>query len=51
MLVPVIGSILPCKGGGGPSLIELVTPEKARLQEAVDAAVGWLRTNEEKLRT
>jgi alanyl-tRNA synthetase len=50
-LVPVIGSILPCKGGGGPSLVELVTPEKARLQEAIDAAVGWLRTNEEKLNT
>jgi alanyl-tRNA synthetase len=50
-LVPVIGSILPCKGGGGPSLVELVTPEKARLQETVDAAVGWLRANEEKLKT
>jgi alanyl-tRNA synthetase len=49
-LVAVIGSILPCKGGGGPSLVELVTPEKARLQEAVDAAADWLRTNEEKLK-
>jgi hypothetical protein len=47
-LVPVVGSILPIKGGGGPSLIELVTPEKARLQESVDAAVAWLRANEEK---
>jgi alanyl-tRNA synthetase len=50
-LVPVIGSIVPCKGGGGPSLIELVTPEKTRLQEAVETAVDWLRTNEEKLKT
>jgi alanyl-tRNA synthetase len=49
-LVPVVGSILPCKGGGGPSLVELVTPEKARLQEAVETAVGWLRINEEKLK-
>jgi alanyl-tRNA synthetase len=50
-LVPVLGAILPVKGGGGPSLIELVTPEKARLKEAVEAAVGWLRTNEDKLKT
>jgi alanyl-tRNA synthetase len=50
-LVPVIGSILSCKGGGGPSLVELVTPEKARLQEAIDAAVDWLRENEDKLKT
>ena len=49
-LVPAVGAIVPCKGGGGSSLVELVTPEKARLQEAVDAAVGWLRANEEKLK-
>jgi alanyl-tRNA synthetase len=49
-LVPGVGAVVPCKGGGGPSLIELVTPEKARLQEAVDAAVDWLRANEEKLK-
>jgi alanyl-tRNA synthetase len=49
-LVPVIGSILPCKGGGGPSLVELVTPEKTRLQEAIETTVGWLRANEEKLK-
>jgi alanyl-tRNA synthetase len=47
-LVPVIGSILPVKGGCGPSLVEFVTSETARLKEAVDAAVDWLRTNEEK---
>ena len=50
-LVPVMATVLPVKGGGGPSLVELVTPEKDRLQEAVDAAVNWLRENEEKLRT
>jgi alanyl-tRNA synthetase len=50
-LVPAIGAVVPCKGGGGPSLVELVTPEKERLQEAVDAAVAWFRTNEEKLNT
>ena len=50
-LVPAVGAVVPCKGGGGPSLVELVMPEKARLQEAVETAVGWLRTNEEKLKT
>ena len=49
-LVPAVGAVVPCKGGGGPSLVELVMPEKARLQEAVETAVDWLRTNEEKLR-
>jgi alanyl-tRNA synthetase len=44
-LIPVMGAVLPVKGGGGPSLVELVTPEKARLQEAVDMALNWLRTN------
>ena len=50
-LVPAVGAVVPCKGGGGPSLVELVTPEKARLQEAVETAVDWLRMNEEKLKT
>jgi alanyl-tRNA synthetase len=44
-LVPVVGAVLPVKGGGGPSLVELVTAEKGRLKEAVDAAVDWLRKN------
>lgn len=48
-LVPVIGAVLPVKGGGGPSLVELVTTDAARLGEAVAAAVAWLRANEEKL--
>jgi alanyl-tRNA synthetase len=42
-LIPVVGAALPVRGGGGPSLIELVTPEKARLREAVDVAAAWLR--------
>lgn len=50
-IVPVVGAVVPVKGGGGPSLVELVTVEKVRLQEAVDAAVAWLRTSEEKLKT
>ena len=44
-LVPVVGAVVPVKGGGGPSLVELVTTEKARLKEAVVAAVNWLREN------
>jgi len=48
-LVPVIGALVPVKGGGGPSLVELVTGETARLREAVDAAAAWLRRNEDKL--
>jgi alanyl-tRNA synthetase len=44
-LVPVVGAVLPVKGGGGPSLIELVTADKARLKEAVDAAAAWLKEN------
>jgi alanyl-tRNA synthetase len=44
-LAAVVGAVLPVKGGGGPSLVELVTAEKARLGEAVDAAVAWLREN------
>jgi len=42
-IIPVVGAVVPVKGGGGPSLVELVTPEKARLREAVDAAAAWLR--------
>jgi len=45
-IVPVVGAVVPVKGGGGPSLVELVTPEKSRLKEAVEAAADWLRTNE-----
>jgi alanyl-tRNA synthetase len=41
-LVPVVGAVIPVKGGGGPSLVELVTADKTRLREAVNAAVNWL---------
>jgi len=44
-LVPVVAAVVPVKGGGGPSLIELVFPDKQRLREAVDAAAAWLREN------
>ena len=44
-LVPVVGAVLPIKGGGGPSLVELVTTDKARLKEAVEAAAAWLKGN------
>jgi len=47
-LAAVVGAVIPVKGGGGPSLVELVTAEKARLREAVDAAVAWVRANAEK---
>jgi alanyl-tRNA synthetase len=47
-LAAVVGAVIPVKGGGGPSLVELVTAEKARLGEAVDAAVAWVRANAEK---
>jgi alanyl-tRNA synthetase len=43
--VPVVAAICPVKGGGGPSLVELVTSEKAKLEEAVEAAAAWLRDN------
>jgi alanyl-tRNA synthetase len=45
-LVSVVGAIVPVKGGGGPSLVELVTPEKDRLCEAVAAARDWLERQE-----
>jgi alanyl-tRNA synthetase len=42
--VPVVSAVIPVKGGGGPSLVELVTPEKARLSEAVDSVRAWLES-------
>lgn len=44
-LAAVVGAVVPVKGGGGPTLVELVTSEKSRLDEAVDAAVAWLKEN------
>ncbi len=49
-LVPVIGGVLQVKGGGGPSLVELVTPEKDKLDAAVAAARAWLETHDERLK-
>jgi len=42
-LVPVVAAVVPVKGGGGPSLVELVTADKRQLREALDAAVAWLK--------
>ena len=44
-IVPVVSAVAPVKGGGGPSLVELVLGDKARLKEAVEAAAAWLREN------
>jgi alanyl-tRNA synthetase len=44
-LVPVIAAVVPVKGGGGPSLIELVTSDKGRLKEVIETASAWLREN------
>jgi len=43
--VPAVAAVCAVKGGGGPSLVELVTSEKTKLQEAVAAAAAWLREN------
>jgi alanyl-tRNA synthetase len=43
--VPVIAALGPVKGGGGPSLVELVLPDRARLKDAVEAAAAWLEAN------
>ena len=44
-LAAIVGAVVPVKGGGGPTLVELVTSEKSRLSEAVAAAVAWLKEN------
>ncbi len=44
-LVPVVAAVVPVKGGGGPSLVELVTPDKDKLGAAVEAARAWLEAN------
>jgi alanyl-tRNA synthetase len=43
--VPVIAALGPVKGGGGPSLVELVMADKGRLKDAVEAAAAWLEAN------
>ena len=46
-LVPIVAAVVPVKGGGGPSLVELVMTDKGRLKDAVEAAAAWLRENED----
>jgi alanyl-tRNA synthetase len=43
--IPAVAAAVPVKGGGGPSLIELVTADPGRLKAAVDAAAAWLKEN------
>jgi alanyl-tRNA synthetase len=49
-LLPVVGAVVPVKGGGGPSLVELVTAEKTRLGAAVEAARAWLASHVDALK-
>jgi len=42
---PAVTSVLAAKGGGGPTLVELVSPEKERLAEALAAASRFIREN------
>jgi len=44
-LAQVVGAVVPVKGGGSPSLVELVMADKGKLEEAVEAAAAWLREN------
>jgi alanyl-tRNA synthetase len=44
-LAQAVGTVAPVKGGGSPSLVELVMADKGKLAEAVDAAAAWLREN------
>jgi alanyl-tRNA synthetase len=44
-LIPIVGALVPVKGGGGPSLVELVTPEKDKLGPAVEAARKWIEAH------
>jgi len=44
-LAQVVGAVVPVKGGGGPSLVELVMENKDMLKDAVEAAAAWLREN------
>ncbi len=37
-LIPVVGSVLEVKGGGGSTLVELVTSERDKLADALEAA-------------
>ncbi len=41
-LIPIVEDVIPVKGGGRPSMIELVTPEKDKLAAAVAAARSFV---------
>lgn len=40
--IPAVAAVAPVKGGGGPSLVELVSADPGRLADAVAAAAAWL---------
>ena len=50
LLIPVVSAVVPVKGGGGPSLVELVTPAKDKLGAAVEAARAWLEAHQDEPR-
>jgi len=45
-LIPAVGAVVSVKGGGGPSLVELVTADKDRLAAAIDAARKWVEEHQ-----
>ncbi len=49
-LIPPVAAVAVVKGGGGPSLVELVTAEKNKLGPMVEAARAWLEVHDEKLK-
>lgn len=42
-IVPAVAAVVPVKGGGRPSLVELILEDPARLNEALDAAAAEIR--------
>jgi alanyl-tRNA synthetase len=42
-IIPAVAAVVPVKGGGRPSLVELVLEDAARLNEALDAACAEIR--------
>jgi len=44
-LIPVVGGILEARGGGSPSLVELVTPDSGKVPAALDAARAALKSD------
>jgi len=43
MIIPEIQKIAPVKGGGSPSLVELVVKEAVRLETVLDQALSGIR--------